>query len=91
MIIGSSIVVGSPGNGVGSYKTEVLLTGNFSSSMPSAMLEQEAQMLGLRDKELPFADIGSPQQRHIRDVIGVNFLVLPSYLAYLLALNKQKM
>ncbi len=35
------------------------------SSMPSTMLEQEAQMLGLRDMAFS-ADMGSPQQMQIR-------------------------
>jgi len=38
--------------------------------MPSAMLEQEAQTLGLRDKAFPRADIGSPQHRQIREFIS---------------------
>jgi hypothetical protein len=33
----------------------------LGSSMPSAMLEQEAQTLGFLDKTLPFSIIGSPQ------------------------------
>lgn len=32
-----------------------------SSAMPSAMLEHEAQRLGLRDSELPIREIASPQ------------------------------
>jgi hypothetical protein len=36
------------------------------SSMPSLRLEQEAQTLGLRDKELPCVAIGSPQQMQMR-------------------------
>jgi hypothetical protein len=31
-------------------------------SMPSAMLEQEGQMFGLRERALPLSDIVSPQQ-----------------------------
>jgi len=38
--------------------------------MPSAMLEQEAQMFGLRDKAFPVSGIGSPQHRQIRKFIG---------------------
>jgi hypothetical protein len=37
--------------------------------MPSAMLEQEAQIFGLRDKALPDSGIGSPQQRQIKEFI----------------------
>jgi hypothetical protein len=35
--------------------------------MPSAMLEQEAQIFGLRDMAFPFSGIGSPQHRQIRE------------------------
>jgi hypothetical protein len=35
--------------------------------MPSAMLEQEAQMLGLRERAFPFSGIGSPQHRQMRE------------------------
>jgi hypothetical protein len=35
--------------------------------MPSAMLEQEAQMFGLRDSVFPVSGIGSPQHRQIRE------------------------
>jgi hypothetical protein len=33
--------------------------------MPSAMLEQEAQMFGLRDRAFPSSGIGSPQHLQI--------------------------
>ncbi len=33
--------------------------------MPSSMLEQEAQTLGLRERAFPLSDIGSPQQMQI--------------------------
>jgi hypothetical protein len=35
--------------------------------MPSAMLEQEAQMFGFRERVFPFSGIGSPQHRQIRE------------------------
>jgi hypothetical protein len=38
--------------------------------MPSAMLEQEAQMFGLRDKAFPVSGIRSPQHRQIRKFMG---------------------
>ena len=34
--------------------------------MPSAMLEQEAQMFGLRERGFPNSGIGSPQHLQIR-------------------------
>jgi hypothetical protein len=37
--------------------------------MPSAMLEQEAQMFGLRDRVFPFSGIGSPQHLQIWEFI----------------------
>ena len=43
------------------------LSGTLDSSMPSAMLEQEAQTFGLRDREFPFSGMGSPQQTQIRE------------------------
>jgi hypothetical protein len=39
--------------------------------MPSARLEQEAHILGFREKELPPNDIGSPQQMQILGFIRV--------------------
>ena len=41
----------------------------MDSSMPSAMLEQEAQMFGLRERAFPFSGIGSPQHLQIREFI----------------------
>jgi hypothetical protein len=38
----------------------------MGSSMPSAMLEQEAQTFGLRERAFPFSGIGSPQHRQMR-------------------------
>lgn len=38
--------------------------------MPSAMLEQEAQMFGLRERAFPFSGMGSPQHRQIREFMG---------------------
>ena len=40
--------------------------GNLKSSRPSAMLEQEAQTLGLRERVFPDCGIRSPQHLHIR-------------------------
>jgi hypothetical protein len=37
--------------------------------MPSALLEQEAQMFGLRDKAFPASGIGSPQHLQITEFI----------------------
>ena len=37
------------------------------SPMPSAMLEQEAQIFGLRERVFPSTDIRSPQQTQIRE------------------------
>jgi hypothetical protein len=37
--------------------------------MPSAMLEQEAQIFGLRDRAFPSSGIGSPQHLQIREFI----------------------
>lgn len=42
------------------------------ASMPSARLEQEAQMFGLRERLLPEALIGSPQQMQILGFTGRN-------------------
>ncbi len=42
-------------------------SGRLGSSMPSAMLEQEAQIFGLRERALPFTSMGSPQHRQIRE------------------------
>jgi hypothetical protein len=47
--------------------TALELPDAMDSSMPSAMLEQEAQMFGLRDRAFPFSDIGSPQHRQMRE------------------------
>src|ERR1044071_837418 len=44
--------------------------GKFDCSIPSAMLEQEAQMFGLRDKVLTSMENRSPQQTQIREVIS---------------------
>lgn len=55
----------SPGFGDTSGARGVLARGReamLASSIPSARLEQEAQMFGLRDKTLPPSVIGSPQQ-----------------------------
>jgi len=41
----------------------------LGSSMPSAILEQEAQIFGLRDRAFPFSGIGSPQHMQIREFI----------------------
>jgi hypothetical protein len=38
--------------------------------MPSAMLEQEAQMFGLRERTFPFSGIGSLQHRQMREFMG---------------------
>ncbi len=35
--------------------------------MPSAMLEQEAQMFGLRERAFPVSGIGSPQHMQMRE------------------------
>jgi hypothetical protein len=35
--------------------------------MPSARLEQEAQMFGLRERAFPASGIGSPQHLQIRE------------------------
>jgi hypothetical protein len=35
--------------------------------MPSTMLEQEAQMFGLRERAFPASGIGSPQHLQIRE------------------------
>jgi hypothetical protein len=51
--------------------------GKLDSSMPSAKLEQDAQMLGLRDSKLPRSAIGSPQQMQIRGVITMPQLSRP--------------
>src|SRR5208282_2754029 len=42
---------------------------SLSSPSPSMILEQEAQIAGLRESLLPFADIGSSQQIHTRNCI----------------------
>jgi hypothetical protein len=39
------------------------------SSMPSAMLEQQAQTFGLRDLAFSSSDIGSPQHLQIQEFI----------------------
>jgi hypothetical protein len=44
--------------------------------MPSAMLEQEAHIFGLREKAPPLSDIGSPQQMHTRGLISSCALIL---------------
>jgi hypothetical protein len=44
--------------------------GRESSSMPSAMLEQEAQTFGFRDRAFPVSGITSPQQTQILDFMG---------------------
>jgi hypothetical protein len=41
-----------------------------SSSMPSAILEQDAQMFGLRERAFPVLGIGSPQHLQIREFMG---------------------
>src|SRR6266404_2529648 len=46
---------------------------SVSSPIPSAMLEQEAHMFGLREKAPPLSDIGSPQQMQIRGLILLVF------------------
>jgi hypothetical protein len=46
-----------------------LLSGRPESSIPSAMLEQEAHMFGLRDRAFPWSGIGSPQHRQMREFI----------------------
>jgi secondary thiamine-phosphate synthase enzyme len=45
-----------------------------SAIMPSAMLEHDAQMLGLRDSTFPRGTIGSPQHTQIRGFIRVLLL-----------------
>ena len=40
--------------------------------MPSAMLDQEAQRFGLRDRAFPVSGIRSPQQMQIRE-----FMIVP--------------
>jgi hypothetical protein len=40
-----------------------------SSSIPSAMLEQEAQTFGFRERAFPLSAIGSPQQMQMRGLI----------------------
>jgi hypothetical protein len=39
--------------------------------MPSAMLEQEAHTLGLREPRLPLSVIGSPQLLQIREFMAI--------------------
>ena len=46
------------------------LSGAPDSSMPSAMLEQEAQIFGLRERALPFSVMGSPQHRQMEEFMG---------------------
>jgi hypothetical protein len=46
----------------GSEATHCSKEAMLGSSIPSAKLEQQAQMLGFRDKALLFSPIGSPQQ-----------------------------
>ena len=43
----------------------------LNSSMPSAMLEQEAHTLGLRERTLPCSSIRSPQHTQIRDFMAI--------------------
>lgn len=38
--------------------------------MPSAMLEQEAQMFGLRERAFPISGIGSPQHMQMREFMS---------------------
>lgn len=40
---------------------------SLASPSPSAMLEQDAQTFGLRDKWLPWVNMGSPQQMQMRE------------------------
>jgi hypothetical protein len=42
----------------------------LDSSIPSAMLEQETQTLGLQEPLLPLGAIGSPQHRQIREFMA---------------------
>lgn len=59
--------VGLTGSGVASRGIEA-----SESSIPSTRLEQEAQMFGLRERLLPEALIGSPQQMQILGFTGRN-------------------
>jgi hypothetical protein len=47
------------GDSTGAHSSSEAMLG---SSIPSAKLEQAAQMFGFRDKALPFSAIRSPQQ-----------------------------
>jgi hypothetical protein len=51
----------------------------LDSSMPSAMLEQEAQIFGFRDRTLLASENRSPQQTQIRENITTLFLVGPTF------------
>jgi hypothetical protein len=50
----------SSGEGVSAGSGE-LMKATLGSSIPSAMLEQDAQTFGFLDKTFPFAIMGSPQ------------------------------
>lgn len=43
----------------------------LDSSIPSAMLEQEAHTLGLRERTMPRSAIRSPQHMQIREFIAI--------------------
>src|SRR5262245_944849 len=45
------------------------ISSNARSSMPSIILEHDAQIFGLREREFPWSAIDSPQQIHIRGLI----------------------
>jgi hypothetical protein len=50
--------------------------GRLEASIASAMLEQEAHTLGLRENELPFPYIGSPQQMQMREFMATGLNIL---------------
>src|SRR5579859_405196 len=61
--VGSACGAGESAGGAESAR--YLNASNTTSPMPSAMLEQDAQTLGLRDKPWSFSGMGSPQQMQI--------------------------